>query len=96
MTDAMTISHRDVARALGATLAVVREQSRATDIAAEVREIGAGDEFAAALLTAFATFNTRKVADPEAYLLQWVAFELNAADAQDGPPDGPQDAAPDR
>ena len=49
--------------------------------------LGAGEEFTAALLTAFATLLTVKLDDVEAYLLAWIACELDAADADDLPDD---------
>ena len=79
------LDHRDISRALCATLAVLREQSQAAEIVAEVREMGASDEFTAALLTAFATLAQAKVDDVEAYLLQWIALELDLADGAEPP-----------
>ena len=70
------IGHRDISRALCAGLAVLREQSRATDIVAEVRDLGASDEFTEALLTAFATLLQARCSDPEEYALAWIAVEL--------------------
>jgi hypothetical protein len=80
------LDRRDISRALSAVLAVYREQSKAGEIAAQVWALGAGEEFTAALLTAFATLLTVKVDDVEAYLLAWIACELDAADAAE-PPD---------
>ena len=64
---------------------MLREQSRAAEIVAEVREMGASDEFTAALLTAFATLVQAKTTDAESYMLQWIAAELDAADGAEPP-----------
>jgi hypothetical protein len=36
-----------------------------------------------ALLSAFATFVARKTTDPESYLLQWIALQLQLADDEE-------------
>jgi hypothetical protein len=76
--------HRDVAVALGATLATFRGERDVLDVlAAQCRCGEDADRFIAALLSAFATFVARKTTDPESYLLQWIALQLQLADDEE-------------
>ena len=88
----MTISslpgHRDIARALSATLATHRGQQ--DEVLAVMAAEATGEEaeaFIRALLIVTATILERKVDDVENYLLAWVALELELADAAEAPDD---------
>ena len=90
MTSVVT-DHRDVARALCATLATHAASPTFRQVlSAECVSARDLDRFITALSTAFATFLARKVSDPEAYLLAWVATELQRAEkAEQAADDGP-------
>jgi hypothetical protein len=76
-------NHLDISRALSATLATHRGQFDVLDVlAAQCVTARDVDRFIMALLSAFASFVARKTQDPESYLLQWVALELELADAE--------------
>lgn len=74
--------HRDVARGLCALLAAVRGQIDDV-MATPWPSTAERDRFDAAVLHASAAFLTRKLKDPESYLLSWISAELVLADAQD-------------
>lgn len=72
--------HRDISRALSATLATHRGQFDVLGVISSqcvtARDV---DRFVLALLSSFAGFIARKTQDPESYLLQWIALEQELA-----------------
>jgi hypothetical protein len=82
--DSFVPDHRDVSRALSATLATFRGQFDVLGVISSqcvsARDV---DRFVLALLSSFASFVARKTQDPESYLLQWIALEQELADVDD-------------
>jgi hypothetical protein len=82
-SDTVVPDHTDVARALSATLATVRGQLDVLPaLATQCVTAADVDRFIMAVLLSFAGLLARKVDDPESYLLQWIALELELADAE--------------
>ena len=76
-SDTVAPDHRDVARALSATLATFRGQLDVLPLlASQFTSAGDADRFVEALLVSFAAHVARKTDDPEQYLLGWIAMEL--------------------
>jgi hypothetical protein len=74
--------HKDISRALSATLATHRGQFDVLAARGAVRHSGRRRPVITALLSSFAGFVARKTQDPESYLLQWIALEQELADAE--------------
>jgi hypothetical protein len=76
--------HRDYARALRGMLAALGDDIDAVvNLAAETTTAREVDRFMLALLD---TFAKRKLKDPVSYFEQWVALELELADAEESGP----------
>jgi hypothetical protein len=79
--------HRDYARALRGMLAALGDDIDAVvNLAAETTTAREVDRFMLALLDTFAGFAKRKLKDPVSYFEQWVALELELADAEESGP----------
>jgi len=90
--DTIAPSHRDVSRALSATLATFRGQLDVLPLlASQFTSAGDADRFVEALLVSFAAHVARKTDDPEQYLLGWIAMELQLSDDAEAADNGDAD-----